>query len=109
MTTRKAARRRRAAKPRPAKNPREEERDAKKQERQLERARAAAADKRETEARTKLGNIIREEMQLPRWKHCKCGITLRTTRAEIDAMGAGCTAGRWVCPTLDAIRRKLER
>jgi hypothetical protein len=109
MATRRAARKRRAARRRPTKTPRQEERDAKQQERQLERARAAAADKREKEARTKLGNIIREEMALPRWKQCRCGITLRTTRAEINAMGAGCTAGRWVCPTLDAIRRKLER
>jgi hypothetical protein len=80
-----------------------EERIARQRLRSLERARAkqAAAKAR------KRANVIREELARPRAKECRCGITPRTTAAELRALGAGCTAGRWVCPTLDAIRRRL--
>ena len=40
-------------------------------------------------------------------KACRCPITPDSTLEELRALGAGCTAGRWVCPTLDAIRRRL--
>jgi hypothetical protein len=89
--------------------PHEEERAARERHKQLERARRAAARQREREAGSKLANIIREELASPRARHCRCGITPRMTRAEIDALGSGCTAGRWVCGTLDAIRRRADR
>jgi hypothetical protein len=89
--------------------PLEEERAAREQHRQLARARREAQSKREQEASSKLATIIREEMSRPRARACRCGITVRTTRAQLAAMGAGCTAGRWVCPCLDAIRRRMDR
>jgi hypothetical protein len=92
-----------------ATDPRAEERAAREQQRHLERMRREAERKREQEASSKLATIIREEMARPRARACRCGITPRTTRAQLDAMGAGCTAGRWVCPCLDAIRRRMDR
>jgi len=89
--------------------PQEEERAARAQQRQLERARKEATRKREREAQSKLATIIREEMAKPRAKECRCGLTTRTTRAQLAALGAGCTAGRWVCPVLDTVRRRLDR
>jgi hypothetical protein len=90
-------------------DPRAEEQAARARHRQLERARKEAKRKRDNEASTKLQGIIREEMARPRARACRCGITTRTTRAELDALGAGCTAGRWVCETLAAIRRRMDR
>jgi hypothetical protein len=52
-------------------------------------------------------DIIREELARERAKDCSCPITTASTLSELRALGAGCTAGRWVCPTLDAIRRRL--
>lgn len=89
--------------------PHEEERAAREQLKQLERARREAARVREKEAGSKLSNIIREELARPRARNCRCGITPRMTRAQIDALGSGCTAGRWICGTLDAIRRRADR
>lgn len=88
--------------------PQEEERAAREQYRQLEKARKAAARQREKDG-TKLANIIRDELSRPRARRCRCGITPRMTRVQLDALGAGCTAGRWVCSTLDAIRRRDDR
>jgi hypothetical protein len=90
-------------------DPRAEERAAREQHRQLTRARKEADRKREKEAGTKLAGIIREELARPRARACRCGITSRTTRAELQALGAGCTTGRWVCPVLDTIRRRMDR
>lgn len=89
--------------------PREEERAAREQHRQLERARKEAARKRAKESQGKLADIIRDELAKPRAKGCRCGLTPRTTRAQLAALGAGCTAGRWVCPVLDTVRRRLDR
>ncbi len=50
---------------------------------------------------------IREELAKPRARECRCVITPQSTNEELRELGAGCTAGRWVCPTLDAIRRRL--
>ena len=88
-------------------SPREEERAARDQHRQLERARKAANAKVAKQTQGKLAGIIREELARPRARACKCQITPRTTMAELQAMGSGCTAGRWVCPVLDAIRRRM--
>lgn len=83
--------------------PQAEERDARSRQRALKRARAgkASADNR------RRAEIIREQLADPRAKECHCPITPASTPAELRALGAGCTAGRWVCPTLDAIRRRL--
>ena len=92
-----------------ATDPREEERAAREKHRQLDRARRKAQSKREKETQSKLAGIVRDELARPRARACRCGITPRTTRAELAALGAGCTSGRWVCPTLDAIRRRMDR
>jgi hypothetical protein len=89
--------------------PQDEERAARERHRQLARARKEAARKRQKESQGKLATIIREELAKPRARHCRCGLTPRTTRAQLAALGAGCTAGRWICPVLDAIRRRLDR
>lgn len=96
-------------KPRAAKDPRTEEREARELARRLERATRASVAQREREARSRVAAVIREELGKPRAKGCRCGITTRTTRAQLWALGAGCTAGRWVCPVLDTIRRRLDR
>jgi hypothetical protein len=69
----------------------------------LQRARAGKAQA----AQRRFAEIIREHLASPRTKDCQCPITPSNTREELRALGAGCTAGRWVCPTLDAIRRRL--
>ncbi len=43
----------------------------------------------------------------PTREGCRCPITPDSTLRDLVALGAGCTAGRWVCPTLDGIRRRL--
>ena len=85
--------------------PQAEERAARERVRAIQRARApkAKADARRRAA------VIREELARPRAKDCRCPITPDSTREDLLALGAGCTAGRWVCPTLDAIRRRLAR
>ena len=54
-------------------------------------------------------DVIRDELARPRAKQCRCPITPRSTFEQLRALGAGCTAGQWVCPTLDAIRRRLGK
>lgn len=91
---------------------REEERAARERQRHLDRMHKAAQDKRAKERGAKLRAIIREE--LARKRGCRCGITPATSMSEIMALGAGCTAGTlghagYVCPTVDAIRRRMGR
>ena len=88
-----------------ASTPRTEERAAHERARALRRARAAKAN---TDAGRRAA-VIREELARPRAKECRCPITPTSTLKELLELGAGCTAGRWVCPTLDAIRRRLGR
>jgi hypothetical protein len=83
--------------------PKVEERSARDRLKAIERARAANA---KASARGR-GEVIRDELARPRAKDCRCPITPATTLEELRALGAGCTAGRWVCPTLDAVRRRL--
>jgi hypothetical protein len=92
-----------------ATTPHDEERAAREEQRRLDKMQKGAERWREQESRTKLQEIIRDELRQPRSRYCRCGITLRTTKAQLRALGAGCTAGRWVCPTLDAIRRRMDR
>jgi hypothetical protein len=83
--------------------PKNEERAARARLKAIERARAANA-KANAHRRA---DVIRDELARPRAKDCRCPITPASTTEELRALGAGCTAGRWVCPTLDAIRRRL--
>ena len=85
--------------------PQSEERAAREPVRAIRRARAAKA---KADARRRAA-VIREELARPRAKECRCPITPDSTLEDLLALGAGCTAGRWVCPTLDAIRRRLGR
>jgi hypothetical protein len=92
-----------------ATDPRQEEREARAHQRRLAKLQQGAQKKREAEERSRRAEIIREELAKPRARACRCGITPRTTPAQLLALGSGCTAGRWVCPVLDAIRRRLGR
>jgi hypothetical protein len=83
--------------------PKGEERAAHDRLKAIERARAANA---KTNARRR-ADVIRDELARPRAKHCRCPITPRSRLEQLRELGAGCTAGRWVCPTLDAVRRRL--
>jgi hypothetical protein len=83
--------------------PKNEERAARDRLKAIERARAANA---KANARRR-ADVIRDELARPRAKDCRYPITPASTIEEVRALGAGCTAGRWVCPTLDAIRRRL--
>ena len=85
--------------------PQTEERAARQRVRAIQRARAAKA---KADARRRAA-VIGEELARPRAKDCRCPITPDSTLEDLLALGAGCTAGRWVCPTLDAIRRRLAR
>jgi hypothetical protein len=84
-------------------SPENEERAARERLKAIERARAANA---KANARRR-ADVIRDELARPRAKDCRCPITPASTIEQLPALGAGCTAGRWVCPTLDAIRRRL--
>ena len=88
-----------------ASTPQGEERAARGRLRTMRLARAAKA---KADASRRAG-VIREELARPRAKECRCPITPASTLKDLLELGAGCTAGRWVCPTLDAIRRRLGR
>jgi hypothetical protein len=83
--------------------PKVEERSARDRVKAIDRAHLAR-DKRAARWRA---DVIRDELERPRAKDCRCPITPATTLEELRALGAGCTAGRWVCLTLDAVRRRL--
>ena len=73
--------------------------------RAMRHARAANA---KTDA-SRRAAVIREELARPRANECGRPIAPDSTLEDLLALGPGCTAGRWVCPTLDAIRRWLGR
>jgi len=83
--------------------PEGEERAARDRLKATERARAANA---KASARRR-ADVIRDELASPRAKDCRCPITPASTLEQFRALGAGCTAGRWVCPTLDGVRQRL--
>jgi hypothetical protein len=83
--------------------PKNEERLARDRLKAIDRARAANA---KASARRR-ADVIRDELTRPRAKDCRCPITPASTIEQLRALGAGCTADRWVCPTLDAVRRRL--
>ena len=80
-----------------------EERVARDRFKAIERARAANA---KASARRR-ADVIRDELARPRAKDRRSPITPASTVEQLRALGAGCTTGHWVCPTLDAIRRRL--
>jgi hypothetical protein len=86
-----------------AATPKNEERLARDRLKAIDRARAANA---KANARRR-ADVIRDELARQRAKDCRCPITPASTLEQLRALGAGCTAGRWVCPTLDAVRRRL--
>jgi hypothetical protein len=59
-------------------------------------------------ARQHRAEVICQELARPRAELCRCGITPDMTLEDLLQLGAGCTKGRWVCTTLDAIRRRLS-
>ena len=69
----------------------------------IERARTAKA-KSNARRRT---DLILDELARPRVNDCRCPITPHIALEQLQSLGAGCTAGQWVCPTLDAISRRL--
>jgi len=85
--------------------PQSEERAARKLVRAIRRARAAKA---KTDASSHAA-VIRDELARPRAKECRCPITPDSTLRDLLALGAGCSTGRWVRPTLDAIRQRFGR
>ncbi len=83
--------------------PKNEERAARDRLKAIDRARTANA---KANARRR-ADVIRDQLARPRAKDCRSPITPQSTLEQLRALGAGCTAGQWVCPTLDAIRRRL--
>jgi hypothetical protein len=74
----------------------------------LARARARAAARA---WRIRLRAVIAESARdHPR---CRCELCADMTREQLVALGAGCTASRylgnigWICPRLDTVRRRL--
>lgn len=92
-------------------DPREEERAAREKQRQLDKLQRAAERERERAARSRLAGIIREELAARRIPRCRCGISTRTTAAELRELREGCTHATlgFICPTLDAIRRRMVK
>lgn len=66
----------------------------------MHRARQAAIARAKRDA---LRTAIAETAHM----HCTCGLNSRTTRADLDALGGGCTMPSWACPRLDAVRRRV--
>jgi hypothetical protein len=83
---------------------RHEERDAWRHQREAERlarfGRAVASRRR----RESIAQAIREA---PADKHCRCALRAGMGDDDLSALGAGCTAPRYVCPRLDAVRRRV--
>lgn len=85
-------------------DPRRDERELKARLRRLHRANAALARRKRAERRARIAAILEQ----PAAKRCRCpGMRPGITDDELRALGAGCTAPRWVCGTLDAVRRAV--
>jgi hypothetical protein len=83
--------------------PKNEERAARDRLKAIERAPAVNA-KASVRRRA---DVTRDELARQRARDCRCPIMPHSTPEQLHALGAGCTAGRWVCPTLDGMRRRL--
>lgn len=66
---------------------------------------------REAKARKRVERIWAhiEEMRAELFPRCSCDLRPGMTHDELLKLGSGCTAGRWVCPVLDAYRRAVGR
>lgn len=67
----------------------------------LAKARDAKQRKTVEKRQEKIAAILRDS------ERCYCGIYPGISDEELRDMGAGCTHPRWVCPTLDAVRRAV--
>jgi hypothetical protein len=88
----------------PSATPKGEERGARDR---LNSIKLACARKAKANARRR-ADVISDELARSRAKDCRCPITRQSTLEQLQALGAGCTTGQWVCPNLDAIRRRLS-
>jgi predicted ABC-class ATPase len=84
-------------------DPREEERRAREQYRNLERARRAQQTQYERETARKIREAAAEARS--RHKSCRCDFRGVRTKAQLKAM-AGCTEA-YICPRLDYVRRQV--
>lgn len=82
-----------------------DERAARRQHRQIQKMQRAAARKRDRAWHARLREAIRDTRAVH--KSCRCELRASMSKRELQALGAGCTAGRYVCPRLDAVRRSL--
>lgn len=88
-----------------AEQSRVDEQTAREKHRHLERMQKAARRAQGRRWRERLAEAIAETRKAhPR---CRCGLRAAMSREELRALGSGCTAGRWVCPRLDQVRRRL--
>jgi hypothetical protein len=83
--------------------PKREERATRDHLKASTRARAAKAKANDH----RRADVNRDQLARPRAKDCRCAINPASTPEQPHALGAGCTAGRSICPTLDAIRPTL--
>lgn len=84
---------------------RREEQAARARHKQQLKMQKAAARRRAQDWRRKLADAIREtKKQHPQ---CRCRFAGVGDAAALRAMGGGCTMPDYVCPRLDAIRRKV--
>lgn len=81
-----------------------EEREVLARHRRLERARAKAAKVAERAWRQRLREAARETRA--RHPRCRCDFRGVQTRQELTGM-VGCCDPMFVCPRLDAVRRKM--
>jgi hypothetical protein len=94
-----------------ASDPRAEERAARARYRRGQRLARARAQAAKRAWRHRLRTAIAESAKAH--PSCRCELRANMTREELVDLGAGCTASRdvgdigWVCPRLDAIRRRL--
>lgn len=53
------------------------------------------------------GRTIAAAITALRTPDCRCDLRAGMTAEDLQALGAGCTAPRCVCPALDAVRRRV--
>ena len=82
-----------------------EEREAMRQHRHMERMRKAADTAAHRAYREKLRGVLAETRA--NHKRCRCNFTGVRDREGLVAMSGGCTDPYYVCPRLDAVRRRM--
>lgn len=83
----------------------QEEREAMRKHRHMERMRKAADTATQRAYREKLRAVLAETRA--NHKRCRCDFTGVRDREGLIAMGGGCTDPNHVCPRLDAARRRM--